>query len=662
MANIPLVQIPNAPQTGSTAVPLPVGAIRTPNIEFAGVVEDASYIAIGRAYENLGAAGQQAASVLNDFGMSMAKASDEANLVRADDVKTELLSKYYAEVATKPENEWSSIWDSKYADRLATEVGDMQMMTRDGAVRRDSWLQSQQTAIRADVFTKSSKAMIGRARMESDNAYERKIAAEDWEGAAAVLARRTVVGLGTPEEEERDMLKMESVQKQKTRERLFDNAQSEMTVRYADPTTNLDEVREDLNNALQTGESKFFPEFNNTPDKSRADFLKLLSVNDQLSNRAEADRYTAGINEVLSNKYRTVEELRASEGYKTLPKARQIQLESAFMDTPEERQRRLSVRPAILQKIKEYNPAKDDNHTRLWEIQGEIQMLPEGNQQDLREMLFSKWRDGNKAREPKPSRAIDQVRSQMADMLKSGAFGKFTIDPTTKAVSKKTEEAWMQANQRYSEIMDDVDEWAEANPKEASDARNVYKFLNDTITKYYEVDRRAGRATTRPPMLQAPKPQEVLRDVQRLRQGRAPASVRHNNAGAMWYVGGWQKKFGAEFGQKLNDGLGQGNQIASFPTPVHGAAALLYQLNRPSYVSKSVRGAIGTWSGGNNVGSYLSVLRSAGFTPDQSVSEIMASPESAVAFAKAMARHEAGTEYPMSEEEWQQAYDMFRNA
>jgi hypothetical protein len=59
MANIPIVQIPNAVQTGSTAVPLPVGAIRTPDIEYMGVVEDASYMAIGRAYENLGAAGHR---------------------------------------------------------------------------------------------------------------------------------------------------------------------------------------------------------------------------------------------------------------------------------------------------------------------------------------------------------------------------------------------------------------------------------------------------------------------------------------------------------------------------------------------------------------------------------------------------------------------------
>jgi hypothetical protein len=30
MANIPIAQVPNAPQTGNSAVPLPVGAIRTP--------------------------------------------------------------------------------------------------------------------------------------------------------------------------------------------------------------------------------------------------------------------------------------------------------------------------------------------------------------------------------------------------------------------------------------------------------------------------------------------------------------------------------------------------------------------------------------------------------------------------------------------------------
>ena len=102
MANIPLAQVPNAPQTGSNAVPLPVGAIRSADIEYMGVVEDASYMAIGKAYENLGAAGQQAAGVLNDFAVSMARANDEASLAAADRLKTESLAKFEVEVLKKP--------------------------------------------------------------------------------------------------------------------------------------------------------------------------------------------------------------------------------------------------------------------------------------------------------------------------------------------------------------------------------------------------------------------------------------------------------------------------------------------------------------------------------------------------------------------------------
>jgi hypothetical protein len=62
------------------------------------------------------------------------------------------------------------------------------------------------------------------------------------------------------------------------------------------------------------------------------------------------------------------------------------------------------------------------------------------------------------------------------------------------------------------------------------------------------------------------------------------------------------------------------------------------------------------------VSSYLSILRSAGFTADQSVAEIMASPEDAIAFAQAMARHEAGQDFPLDNSGWQQAYEMYRSA
>lgn len=216
MANIPIAQVPNAPQTGNSAVPLPVGAIRTPNIEFAGMVDDASYMAIGRAYENLGAAGQQAASVLGDFGMSMARASDEANLAKADSVKTDLLSKYYAEVERMPEDQWQSHWQSKYQDRLASEVGGMKMSTRDGSNRRDIWLQSTQTAVNAEIYTKSNKSLVERGKQEVTNYINRARNEGRDEDAMAGYRRGATAGFWTPEDAEAGIIQIEEERKVST--------------------------------------------------------------------------------------------------------------------------------------------------------------------------------------------------------------------------------------------------------------------------------------------------------------------------------------------------------------------------------------------------------------------------------------------------------------
>jgi hypothetical protein len=216
MANIPIAQVPNAPQTGNSAVPLPVGAIRTPDLELSRVVDDASYLAIGKAYSNLGAAGQQAAAVLGDFGMSMARASDEANLAKADSVKTDLLSKYYVEVERMPEDQWQSHWQSKYQDRLASEVGGMRMSTRDGSNRRDIWLQSTQTAVNAEIYTKSNMALVKRGKQEVTNYINRARNEGRDEDAMAAYRRGATVGLWTPEDAEAGIIQIEEERKVST--------------------------------------------------------------------------------------------------------------------------------------------------------------------------------------------------------------------------------------------------------------------------------------------------------------------------------------------------------------------------------------------------------------------------------------------------------------
>jgi len=138
-----------------------------------------------------------------------------------------------------------------------------------------------------------------------------------------------------------------------------------------------------------------------------------------------------------------------------------------------------------------------------------------------------------------------------------------------------------------------------------------------------------------------------------------PAAIRFNNPGAMW---GKSNPIAAKWGStgttSLNDGLGQGNNIAYFPTKVQGACAQ-FDLWRTSknYRNKTLAAAISTWSGGNYVASYLKFLtdRVPGLTTGTVINEAFLRSPSGIALMKAQAWHEAGKPYPMSDDEWKEA-------
>lgn len=138
-----------------------------------------------------------------------------------------------------------------------------------------------------------------------------------------------------------------------------------------------------------------------------------------------------------------------------------------------------------------------------------------------------------------------------------------------------------------------------------------------------------------------------------------PASIRYNNPGAMWGKGNpIAARWGSTGTANLNDGLGQGNNIAFFPTKVQGACAQ-FDLWRSSknYRNKTLAAAITTWSGGNYVSSYLRFLtdRVPGLTTSTVIDEAFLRSPNGIAFMKAQAWHEAGKPYPMSDDEWKEA-------
>lgn len=135
---------------------------------------------------------------------------------------------------------------------------------------------------------------------------------------------------------------------------------------------------------------------------------------------------------------------------------------------------------------------------------------------------------------------------------------------------------------------------------------------------------------------------------------RAPASVRYNNPGAQ-YPGQSARKFGST-GTEI---IGGGHKIAVFDDPVKGAAAQFDLLSR-AYSGMSLQDAIHKWSGGNSSGAYAQQISRATGIPLTGVltRELLSDPAKAIPLAKTAADWEAGGNYPMSGEQWSQAFQM----
>jgi hypothetical protein len=108
----------------------------------------------------------------------------------------------------------------------------------------------------------------------------------------------------------------------------------------------------------------------------------------------------------------------------------------------------------------------------------------------------------------------------------------------------------------------------------------------------------------------------------------------------------------------LNDGKGQGNNIAVFPSYVLGICAQL-DLWRSSknYRNRKFADAIAVWSGHNNVESYIRFVmaRVPGITRDTVMNDAFWKEPMGIPFLKAQAWHEAGKQYPAPDADWIEA-------
>lgn len=133
--------------------------------------------------------------------------------------------------------------------------------------------------------------------------------------------------------------------------------------------------------------------------------------------------------------------------------------------------------------------------------------------------------------------------------------------------------------------------------------------------------------------------------------GGGPPSIRHLNPGGM-YPGASATQFGSTGSARI----GGGHLIATFPDAESGAAAQFHLLGSPGYVNTPLSAIIRRWSGGNNWQGYLAdVSQRAGIAPDTVIgADFLQSPRG-IALAQAMARWEAGQDFPLDAAGWTRA-------
>jgi hypothetical protein len=144
-----------------------------------------------------------------------------------------------------------------------------------------------------------------------------------------------------------------------------------------------------------------------------------------------------------------------------------------------------------------------------------------------------------------------------------------------------------------------------------------------------------------------------------------PATIRNRNPGAI-YPGPSAKKFGGLGSETLvsDDGT---HPIVKFPTMIHGAAAMFHNLfnakeskKRYYYRERTLQDAINNWCGEIKAQSYLALVKQlTGLVPGHVLTEaFLRDPDRVIPLAKAMARHEAGENYPLDDMQWLEAHAM----
>ena len=642
------------------------GSLLTPEIRqgaFDGAAEGIN--TIGRAVAGLGETGQRILSVVQDYRERKRNFQDQ---VTEAEIFTQLeteFENYRGGLPGTSEDKWVSGWRDK-ADKLLSKYGPEQF-SPDGLKRFQ--LQKLKTlGEHARQLTseavKSSYARGVNVRVErADSLWTR-----DPEEAAGEIGKLVDEGAVTPA--------FAKTWLEGKRKETRDNTLT--MIMQADARA----FRDDLEESLKPDGAD--TEF--TKDLNPVEKAEWLSRARTAARQADVDQDEAIEQAILTGEITTPERIRElAEG---LPEKQILSLIGTFKEreplTESGRAKYLENRTNLQAWARKFDPSKDVQDKEYWKfIEATRRMMPEGDRNELLSEVRAKRKafvEGQKfnASSPAMSEALDQLKYQF-DHNGLGTWKKY--DRSGKLESEDPA-ARGKAATKYADMQKALTEWGQKNPDDSRDPAKVFGKLNELLQNDTEVNRAnsapdrawwqfwkpSGGSTPAPAKSMPATGMDMKRQIEEMRvapvtpaakpevtppaNGKESASIRFNNPGAQ-YPGPSSEKFGATH----TETIGGGHKIAVFPDAESGAAGQFDLLDR-AYTGRTLRDAIAKWSGGNHVESYLATIReNTGLSPDTMLTkDMLRDPAIAIPLVRAMARHEAGKEYPMTEAQWRAAH------
>lgn len=476
MANIPLANIPNAPQTGNTAVPTDPSAIRAPNFLRGGamVVEGMQMLrqkplpaasfdtgGMGAGLESLGNSGANAAAAFGDFAVRLGRANDEAQMAEMDGIKTDIVSRFEEKALTTPADKLPELWqkfDAEFADRASK----LPMSSPLANSKRDMAINSTRSQLAAQVRGQSYKKTVENYQQSVENLATRALNEGRPEDAIAAYKRGAHAGLFSDEEAEAKIVGIEE--------------QSKVEAWRGYIQQNPAEARKVLRDAQASGtppkglRKEQMAQFRREAEGQHGQLLQ--DVTDGILNGLETNSAQISNDDIETS----LTDPRIDAPRELIDKIKERR-DFAYAATPEGKAEKDTAYSNLWQRIFAYDAANDvsmsdpDSHKREYQklLQDIVDVAPEGERKPFMDTLnerVSNAVQGRKEQANEIAKGLTDLTEKLANWEQLGPIGKWKEvkqgDKTEKVPTDIA--AYQKVQAKRIEITNDIRQMVRENP------------------------------------------------------------------------------------------------------------------------------------------------------------------------------------------------------